>query len=111
MYRPVVKFRNINPDVLKEVQEDETDSELGSGSDSEESDTESALPSQATVSSSRQPKLLDFEVDIDVDLNSPFLRDLVSDEPVVSEEAPESQPTSSTADTVTPDTEEVDWDF
>ena len=30
---------------------------------------------------------------------------------VVSEEAPESQPTTSTADTVTPDTEEVDWDF
>ena len=92
--RPVVKFRDISKTVLDSVQiegpreadsadkDDDSDSDL----DNEDSD-EVDKDRTSAMSENTLPQHLTFEIDADIDIDSPTLWDMVSTEPVVQKPA------------------------
>lgn len=116
MYHPVVKFRNINQDVLQTVQDaecEECESPLESDSDVEDDamthhgdDSEiedNPLPGPST------PRKVPFEVDCDVDIKSPWLLDLLSDMPMVTEATATPPPPAKDTSSIDLDTLFANW--
>ena len=88
MYRPVVKFRNLDGGVLKAVQNDVEGEEPGIVSDSGDASGESGCESEMDEPESfPQPRLsstaerVAFDIDCDINIKSPRLLDLLSDGP------------------------------
>ena len=75
VYQPVVKFRNIDTQTLGKVKETELEKGNGKESESESDDEPLSCPGPRSVDENIVP----FEVDIDIDIKSPWLRDLLSD--------------------------------
>ena len=107
MYRPVVKFRNIEKNVLQAVQSEQDDAEDKSLSDSDSDDDDT--DSEADIHDKRPPpRALTFEIDPDVDITSQALRDMIStDQSVGQSSQAQSAPANSsdTSGTV------PDWDW
>jgi hypothetical protein len=96
VYRPVVKFRNIEESVLRAVQSEQDDakdrdlSDVDSDSEDEGGDAngdEMALP----------PRAITFEIDPDIDITSQALQDMVLTEHSVRQSASPPQPASANA--------------
>ena len=113
MYHPVVKFRNIDHDVLQAVQDakcEECESPLESDNDGEDAEIEdNPLPEHLHTFTPRQLLLNSFEVDCDVDIKSPWLLDLLSDKPMVTEAAPTPPPPSKDTSSIDLDKLFADW--
>jgi len=96
-YWPAVKFRKISKDVLQKLQKcDDTNSEDKVNDLSDDGD-----PSSADTSSSTSPEpSTEFLIDLDIDINSAALLDMISEEEVVSDKPLNTRPTSSAATAV-----------
>ena len=111
LYRPVVKFRNIDAGVLECVQKGEKSGIPSDGSESSDSESDNGEmdepQAEALHSFSRaKAKQVAFEVDCDIDITSPWLLDLLSDSPSVSD----TEKTVSSAPHAMDNTGEIDLD-
>ena len=122
VYRPVVKFRNIDPKILKQVQDEEkmdsevseSDSESDSESESNDRDNDNFDDGGLTAAESAYTgppgnSLIKIEVDVDVDITSPSLRDLLSDKPVVAERSEQSAVAPKPPQSASVE-EDIDWE-
>jgi hypothetical protein len=106
VYRPVVKFRNMDKNVLRAVQAEQSNVEDKNLSDSD-SDTDDT-DNKADVNDKRPPHALTFEIDPDVDITLQALRDMIlTDQSVGHSSQVQSAPANSsdTSGTV------PDWDW
>jgi hypothetical protein len=93
VYQPVVKFRNMDKNVLQAVQSEQSNAEDKNLSDSDSDNTDN----EADVNDERPPpRALTFEIDPDVDITLQALRDMVStDESVGHSSQVQSAPANS----------------
>jgi hypothetical protein len=91
VYQPVVKFHNIDQEVLKAVQNDVEEEEPGIVSENGEASKDSdgrEIDEPEPFSASHLPSTAEqvvFEVGCDINIKSPRLLDLLSDCPMVTE--------------------------
>jgi len=77
VYRPVVKFRNIDKNVLRAVQSEQSDAEDNDLSDSDNDDDDT--DSEADINDERPPpRALAFKIDPDIDITLQALQDMIS---------------------------------
>jgi hypothetical protein len=93
VYRPVVKFRNIEESVLRAVQSEQDDAEDRDLSDVD-SDSEDEGGDVNGDEMAPPPRAITFEIDPDIDITSQALRDMVSTEHSVGQSASPPQPAS-----------------
>ena len=86
----MVKFQNIDPKILKQVQDEEKMDSEASESESESKSDDNDNGGLTAAESAYTGPPGNSLIKIDVDITSPSLRDLLSDKPVVAERSEQS---------------------
>ena len=103
MYRPVVKFRNIDKNILRAVQSEQSDAE---DNDLSDSDNDDDTDSEADINDERPPpRALAFEIDPDIDITSQALRDMISTDQIVGQSSHVQSAPANSSDMA------PDWDW
>jgi hypothetical protein len=109
VYRPAVKFRNIEESVLQSIQgQGSADGNVSGTEADSDDDSDRDLDDDDSVASAPViPEASAFAIDADIDIDAQPLKDMVSTGPIERDPAP-IQATSETISNATP---ELDWEW